>query len=88
MITYAETGDLIHPRHERRERSLSALPELPIAYADAAPFITADGMEPVLYPVDDETYGDDDPPAAEAPPPAPRRRSGRGRLASDPRAAK
>jgi HemY protein len=88
VITYAETGDLIHPRHERRERSLSALPELPIAYADAAPFITADGMEPMLYPVDDESYGEDDPPAAEAPPPAPRRRSGRGRLASDPRAAK
>lgn len=88
VITYAETGDLIHPRHERRERSLSALPELPIAYADAAPFITADGMEPVLYPVDDESYGEDDPPAAEAPPSAPRRRSGRGRLASDPRAAK
>lgn len=88
VLTYAETGDLIHPRHERRERSLSALPELPIAYADAAPFITADGMEPVLYPVDDESYGEDDPPAAEAPPPAPRRRSGRGRLASDPRAAK
>ena len=33
-MTFAETGELIHPRHERREKSLSELPELPIAYAD------------------------------------------------------
>jgi HemY protein len=88
VITYAETGELIHPRHERRERSLSALPELPIAYADTASFITADGLEPVLYPVDDQDYDEDDGLAAEAEPATPRRRPGRGRLASDPRAAK
>ena len=88
VITYAETGELIHPRHERRERSLSALPELPIAYADAAPFITEGELEPVLYPVDDEGYGADEASGEEIEPAAPRRRAGRGRLASAPRAAK
>lgn len=88
VITFAETGELIHPRHERRERSLNELPELPIAYADAAPFITADGLGSAPYPVDDEGYGDDDPPAVDEPPPPPRRRQGRGRLASASRAAK
>jgi HemY protein len=88
VITYAETGELIHPRHERAERTLSALPELPIAYADSAAFITADGHEPTLYAVEEEVYGEDDPQAADDEPAAQRRRSGRGRLASDPRAAK
>src|SRR6185437_3326811 len=46
VVTYAETGELIHPRHERRERSLGALPELPIAYADSAALLTAAGAEP------------------------------------------
>ena len=87
-LAYAETGELIHPRHERGERTLSALPELPIAYADAAPFITEDGLEPVLYAVEDEDYGQADGLADEAPPATPRRRQGRGRLASAPRAAK
>jgi HemY protein len=88
VLTYAETGELIHPRHERRERTLSALPELPIAYADAGAFITADGHEPALYAMEEEVYGEDDPAAPEDEPAAQRRRSGRGRLASDPRAAK
>lgn len=88
VIAYAETGELIHPRFERRERGLSPLPDLPIAYADAAPFITDGGREPVLYPVDDETYGEDETAETTAPPAAPRRRAGRGRLASAPRAAK
>ena len=88
VITYAETGELIHPRHERQERTLSALPELPIAYADKASFITADGHEPALYAVEEEVYGEDEAAAGDDEPAAPRRRSGRGRLASDPRAAK
>ena len=88
VITYAETGELIHPRHERRERSLSALPELPIAYAESAAFITADGHEPMLYAVEEEVYREDDSAVEDAEPEPPRRRSGRGRLASDPRAAK
>ena len=88
VITYAETGELIHPRHERNERGLSELPELPIAYADSAPFIIADGLGPAPYPVDDEAYGEDDPPVVEEPPAPIRRRQRRSRLASASRAAK
>ena len=32
VSTYAETGELIHPRLERRERVMSELPELPAPY--------------------------------------------------------
>jgi HemY protein len=88
VITFAETGDLIHPRHERAERGMSELPELPIAYADSAPFIGADGREPVLYPVEELDYGHDESEPAEAPPAPARRPQSRRRLASGPRAAK
>ncbi len=53
VITFAESGELIHPRHERRERTLRELPDLPIAYAGSGPILS----EPVLYPVD-EDYDD------------------------------
>jgi HemY protein len=93
VMSYAETGELIHPRFERHERSLSELPELPIAYAESAPFLVgvgaAEGGGPMPYPVEEGGYADDDPDAeadeATAPP---RRRAGRGRLASRSRAAK
>ncbi|HEY0437422.1 MAG TPA: heme biosynthesis HemY N-terminal domain-containing protein [Phenylobacterium sp.] len=89
VSTFAETGELIHPRFERRERSLSELPELPIAYAESAPFIGAN--EPMPYPVDEGDYREDDGPegeaSAEAAAPASRRRGSR-RLAATPRAAK
>jgi HemY protein len=87
-ITFAETGDLIHPRHERAERGLSELPELPIAYADSAPFIGPDGREPVLYPVEDHGYDQEEAEPPEALPERPARPQTRRRLASGPRAAK
>lgn len=84
VITYAETGELIHPRHERSERTLRELPELPLAY-ESEPMLT----EPVLYPVDAEDYGAD-PSSALDPPPSGggRRGPARRRLANGPRAAK
>ncbi len=87
VATYAETGDLIHPRHERHERSLSELPELPIAYADSAPFLRADGGGPLLYPVDDQVYGDPDPGELPSPPPLAAKPRAR-RRATAPRSAK
>jgi HemY protein len=38
VSSYAETGELIHPRLERRERVISELPELPGPYEAGAPF--------------------------------------------------
>jgi HemY protein len=38
VSTYAETGELIHPRLERRERVMSELPELPAPYEPGAPY--------------------------------------------------
>ncbi|MCR5878276.1 heme biosynthesis HemY N-terminal domain-containing protein [Phenylobacterium sp. J367] len=70
VATFAETGELIHPRLERRERGLPELPELPLTYADQAALLGPDGGEPVLYPAHEEPFGDDEPPPA--PPSAPR----------------
>jgi len=82
---YAERGELIHPRFERRERSISDLPELPAAYAESSPFLGAfEGEAGVPPVVDDGDFGDDLLPADAAPPaPAPRGRrafgGGRGK---------
>lgn len=98
-VSYAETGQLIHPRHERRERTMNDLPQLPSAYADYAkstPFIHAAETGGALMPIPD-TLGPDDPGMFDPPPipdpppagPAPRRHSGaRRRLASGSRPAK
>jgi uncharacterized membrane-anchored protein len=40
-VSYAETGELIHPRFERRERTMSELPPLPSAYVESTPFVRA-----------------------------------------------
>ncbi|MEO8115431.1 MAG: heme biosynthesis HemY N-terminal domain-containing protein [Phenylobacterium sp.] len=84
VATFAETGELIHPRHERAERSMSELPELPIAYAESAPFLT----EPVLYPVEEHHWTEEEPPPPAEPASPQRRPRARRRLASAPRAAK
>jgi HemY protein len=89
VASFAETGELIHPRHERRERGLTELPDLPISYADQPPFL-AQAVEPVPYDVGDGVYDEAD--EDETPPPPPRagqrRPLARRRLASAPRAAK
>jgi len=86
VATFAETGELIHPRFERHERSLSELPELPLSYADSAPFLGADGNEPVLHPAEDHGFAEEEP--AEAHAPAPRRRARAPRRSATRRAAK
>ena len=86
VSTFAETGELIHPRFERHERALSELPELPLSYADQAAFMGADGRAPVLHPAEDHGFSEED--QAEAAAPAPRRRNRQPRgLASGRRAA-
>jgi HemY protein len=87
VATFAETGELIHPRYERHERSLSELPELPLSYADSAPFLGADGHEPVLHPAEDHGFDEEEPVEASSPAPRRRKRPPR-RLASGRRAAK
>jgi len=88
VASFAETGELLHPRHERRERTMSELPQLPISYADSAAFLTAHEAEPTPYPLGDGGYEDDEPPAPQAPLGGQRRTQARRRLASAPRAAK
>ena len=80
-VSFAETGELIHPRHERREPGLSDLPDLPMSYAEQ----DFTGLEaPVPFPIGEGVQGEDEeepePPAA--PPPL------RRRLARPPRNAK
>ncbi len=87
VATYGETGELIHPRLERRERGLSDLPELPAAYVESTPFVSAAaGDAPVMPIPDDPGVPDHGPPRTDPPPrpPTPRRR----RLASASRPAK
>ena len=54
VASYAETGELIHPRHERRERVMTDLPDLPIAYQTSAPFLTAAEIGPAGPPMPDD----------------------------------
>jgi HemY protein len=83
-VSFAETGDLIHPRHERREPGLSDLPDLPMSYAEQ----DLSGFDATVpFPIGEGLQGeeDDDPdPAASPPVPPPARR----RLARPPRDAK
>jgi HemY protein len=83
--TYAETGELIHPRFERRERTISELPALPITYKASAPFVAAAEAGGAPLP-DDPGPSEDALVTAELA--APRRAPARRRLAAAPRAGK
>jgi HemY protein len=87
VMSFAETGELIHPRHERRERALGTLPELPMSY-EPAPFVAAHEAEAAPYEIVEELYEDEEPPPSPGPRGGERRPSGRRRLASGPRVAK
>jgi HemY protein len=84
-MAYAERGELTHPRFERGERGMSELPELPAAYAESTPFISAaETGAPVPPIVDDADFGPDldlveTAPAASPRPRRPFRGRGKGR---------
>jgi HemY protein len=77
VLTYAETGELVHPRLERRERTISELPDLPVSYQAPTPFLEAAQAGLPLGPLADDpgmgpAYEDDDPPPPAAQPRSPR----------------
>lgn len=41
VSTYAQSGELAHPRHDRRERVMTDLPETPAGYHPSQPYIAA-----------------------------------------------
>ncbi|MBI5941651.1 MAG: heme biosynthesis protein HemY [Caulobacterales bacterium] len=88
VAAYGETGELIHPRLERHERTISDLPNLPAAYVESTPFLAAAEAGASIMPIPDDPGVPDYARPPEGPPtppaPAPRRR----RLASPTRAAK
>jgi HemY protein len=60
ILAYVETGALAHPRHDRHEETISDLPQIPAAYADSAPFISAaEAGDPFPPIVDDGGFGED-----------------------------
>ena len=83
VSTWAETGELVHPRFERLERTMSDLPELPSRYEASAPFVSAAVREQGFSaPLPDDPGPFADALAGPAPDPAPpTRRLGRRRAA-------
>ena len=88
VTSFAETGELIHPRHERRERTMRERPALPISYVDSVAFLEAHEADAAPYPVEEGVYEEDEPPVPPVPQPGQRRPQARRRLASGPRVAK
>jgi len=88
VTSFAEAGELIHPRLERQERSLSELPELPLSYADAASLMEAQPIDLPAFPIEEHAFAADELSLEEAAPAPHRRPQPRRRLASAPRAAK
>jgi HemY protein len=95
VSAFAETGELIHPRFERKEKTISELPDLPVAYQATHSMLQAAETGLSMIPLDDEP-DPFDPDYDEGPEeitasggPAERRRTpARRRLATGPRAAK
>ena len=88
VTSFAETGELIHPRHERRERTMRELPALPISYVDSVAFLEAHEADAAPYPVEEGVYEEDETLVPPVPQPGQRRPQARRRLASGPRVAK
>jgi len=86
--TYAESGELIHPRFERRERSISELPPLPIIYQASAPFVAAAEAGDGIAPLPDDPGPFDDRRASPRDLSAPVRPAQRRRLGAAPRPKK
>lgn len=88
VAVYGETGELIHPRLERHERTINDLPNLPVSYVESTPFLAAAEAGAAVMPIPDDPGVPDyaRPPEGEPPPASPPRR--RRRLASTTRAAK
>jgi HemY protein len=88
VAAYGETGDLIHPRLERQERTISDLPNLPVSYVESTPFLAAAEAGAAIMPIPDDPGVPDyaRPPETPPPPATPPRR--RRRLASPTRPAK
>lgn len=58
-LRYAETGELLHPRHQRGEPGANLAPDIPSAYAEGAAVVTAAASgEPFPPIVDDGDFGD------------------------------
>ena len=94
VSTYAETGELIHPRFERREPVISELPRAPTAYAAPQTVVRAADTGLTEVPIADEgffagAFDDADPPMPPPPSGGDRRRSAlRGRRLAKPRIVK
>jgi HemY protein len=59
ILAYADSGDLIHPRHERGEPGISDLPDIPAAYVESAAFVSAaESGDPFPPIVDDGDFGE------------------------------
>lgn len=96
VSTYAETGELIHPRFERREAVISELPHVPLAYSAAQSFVNAADTGLSQAPIADDagffgsTFDDSDGFATTTAKPAggQRRKAPRRRIGQKPRIVK
>lgn len=82
VSTWAERGELAHPRFDRRERALSDLPDLPSRWEASAPFVAAaERPDSFAAPLPDDPGAFDDALIGPAPEPQPPVKPARGRRA-------